>query len=88
MTSEEYPETIGGQLVLRTGDRIPLTAHLTAEVDARGCRIYELRPTDGGDRLPITETDFQAGGIGIEIEMVPGRSGMRFGFLTVDPREV
>jgi hypothetical protein len=76
-----YPETIAGSLRLRTGDRIPLTAHRTAEVDVQGCRMYELRPDSGDDRLPITEADYLAGGISISIELIPAHSGMRFGFL-------
>jgi hypothetical protein len=47
----------------------------------QGCRMYELRPDSGDDRLPITEADYLAGGISISIELIPAHSGMRFGFL-------
>jgi hypothetical protein len=78
---ERYPQRISGTLRLRTGDRIALTAHRTVETDETGCRMYELRPDTGDERLPITEADYLAGGISISVELVPAMSGMRFGFL-------
>lgn len=81
----DYPATIPGTLVLRTGDQIELLATLTSEVDDRGIRTYELRPKAGGDRLPVTEADYLAGGISIRVDLIPGRSAMRWGFLQETP---
>lgn len=77
---EEYPERIPASILLRTGDRIPLAAVRTDEVDGRGCRVYDLRPESDEDWLPVTEDDFRAGRARVQISMVPGRAAIRFRF--------
>jgi hypothetical protein len=85
LPATEYPATIPGRLTLRTGDQIPLVAHLTDEIDDHGIRRYEIRLTDGSDRLPITEADFLAGGYGLGVDLVPGLSSMTWRFTEEAP---
>jgi hypothetical protein len=80
MTAEQYPGRISACIVLPTGDRIPLAAVRTDEIDGRGCRVYDLRPEGDEAWLPVSEDDFRAGRARVQIEMVPGRASIRFRF--------
>lgn len=83
----DYPATIPGRLTLRTGDQIELLAHYLGieERDDGPMHRYELRLLDGTDRLPITEADFLRGGIGLGVDLVPGRASMTWRFTEEQP---